>query len=448
MLMTTVVFAAGCTKNDEPNNGGTNGGGDETLSVTTNDVTEITASSATCGGNVIVNEEVTVTARGVCYGTSQNPTIENAHTSDGQGIGSFTSKLTGLTANTKYYVRAYALRDSGITYGEQKNFTTNEQPQTPTLIVSTNNISEITASSATCGGNVTADEEIIVTARGVCYATSQNPTIENAHTSDGQGVGSFTSNLTELSASTKYYVRAYAQNGSDVTYGEEKSFITNEQPQAPTVTVTLINVTPTYLELKFEPSNNTSYYCYNIGGTLTSSGHVTGVITKKFTNQNSQYLQPDTEYEFSVVAYDANGIAGETIHPKFKTLQAPCANYYRAGDKFYELSYAKLINNTTANAYIRNKEIQLWCKPGCWVRFCTLVNYTDTSNNWSTGIYTTGGNDNSIGCCFCTIYINASSYDLGDGSTFTISKSGNMWTYDLYGNNGYYTAHFVGVPTY
>lgn len=345
MLMTTVVFAAGCTKNDEPNNGGTNGGGDETLSVTTNDVTEITASSATCGGNVIVNEEITVTARGVCYGTSQNPTIENAHTSD------------------------------------------------------------------------------------------------------GQGVGSFTSNLTELSASTKYYVRAYAQNGSDVTYGEEKSFITNEQPQAPTVTVTLINVTPTYLELKFEPSNNTSYYCYNIGGTLTSSSHVTGVVTKKFTNQNDQYLQPDTEYEFSVVAYDANGIAGEIIHPKFKTLQVPYANYYRVGDKFYELSYAKLVNNPTANAYLRNKEIQLWCQPGYWVRFCIIVNYTDTSNNWS-GIYTTGGNYNSVGYCFCSVYINGSDHGPGDGSTLTISKSGNMWTYDLYGERGFITAHFVGIPTY
>ena len=216
------------------NGGGGNGGGtggDGTLSVTTNDVSEITASSAICGGNVIANGEVTVSARGVCWSASHTPTLENAHTNDGQGVGAFASNLTGLAASTVYYVRAYATNNLGITtYGGEKFFTTQAGGGgggNGTLSVTTNDASEITASSAICGGNVIANGEVTVSARGVCWGTSHTPTLENAHTNDGQGVGPFTSNLTGLAASTVYYVRAYATNITGLTtYGNEISFTT------------------------------------------------------------------------------------------------------------------------------------------------------------------------------------------------------------------------------
>jgi uncharacterized protein (TIGR02145 family) len=92
--------------------------------VATNAATNITYSTATSGGNVTSDGGASVTARGACWSTSQNPTVADNHTDDGIGTGSFTSSLTGLSSNTTYYVRAYATNSSGTAYGSQVNFTT------------------------------------------------------------------------------------------------------------------------------------------------------------------------------------------------------------------------------------------------------------------------------------------------------------------------------------
>jgi len=92
--------------------------------VTTDSVTNITQTTATSGGDVISDGGLTVTSRGVCWNTSQNPTTAGSHTTDGSGTGPFVSYLTGLTANTLYYVRAYAVNSMGTAYGNQVSFTT------------------------------------------------------------------------------------------------------------------------------------------------------------------------------------------------------------------------------------------------------------------------------------------------------------------------------------
>ena len=92
--------------------------------VTTATITNIDKTTATGGGNVTADGGATVTARGICWSTSQNPTSAGDHTTDGTGTGSFTSAMTGLTANTTYYVRAYATNSAGTAYGEQVSFTT------------------------------------------------------------------------------------------------------------------------------------------------------------------------------------------------------------------------------------------------------------------------------------------------------------------------------------
>ena len=92
--------------------------------VTTNDVTNIAAISATSGGNITGNGNSSITARGVCWSTTENPTINDNKTVNGSGTGSFTSEITGLEHNTTYYVRAYATNSVGTAYGEEKSFTT------------------------------------------------------------------------------------------------------------------------------------------------------------------------------------------------------------------------------------------------------------------------------------------------------------------------------------
>lgn len=73
-----------------------------------------------------------------------------------------------------------------------------------------------------------------VTARGVCWSTSHNPTVNDSHTSEGSGTGRFSSNISGLATGTTYYVRAYATNSVGTAYGEERSFTIETPSVAPT----------------------------------------------------------------------------------------------------------------------------------------------------------------------------------------------------------------------
>ena len=93
--------------------------------VVTDEATGIQTTSAKCGGNVVDDGGTTITERGICWSTSHNPTVSGSHASSGTGTGSFTASMTGLTANTKYYVRAYATNSQNTTvYGNKVSFTT------------------------------------------------------------------------------------------------------------------------------------------------------------------------------------------------------------------------------------------------------------------------------------------------------------------------------------
>jgi hypothetical protein len=102
---------------------------------------------------------------------------------------------------------------------------------TTTPTVTTTAISSITSTSATSGGNVTSDGGLAVTARGVCWSTSIDPTTANSKTTDGTGTGSYTSSITGLTPNTTYHVRAYAVNSAGTAYGSDKSFITLTAPE-------------------------------------------------------------------------------------------------------------------------------------------------------------------------------------------------------------------------
>lgn len=95
-----------------------------TPNITTEQVTNIGKTLATGAGNVTFDGGATVTVRGVCWNTTGSPTINDNKTSDGNGLGSYISNLTGLLENTKYYVRAYATNLVGTSYGYEVSFTT------------------------------------------------------------------------------------------------------------------------------------------------------------------------------------------------------------------------------------------------------------------------------------------------------------------------------------
>ena len=204
------------------------GAGNNVATVSTQAAGQITTNSAVCGGNVTADGGANVTARGICWSTSSNPTIANSHTTDGAGLGSFTSTMTGLELNTDYYVRAYATNSVGTVYGSVVMFHTptdnDEATEYSTPVVTTAPVTNLRAESAMCGGEVISDGGSPVTSRGICWSTSPNPTLSDNQTTNGTGLGSFTSQITGLSVGTTYYVRAYAVNSIGTAYGNEMTF--------------------------------------------------------------------------------------------------------------------------------------------------------------------------------------------------------------------------------
>ena len=199
--------------------------------VTTLVVSDITQNSAISGGNVIDDGGAGITECGVCWSLAPNPKIADNKTIDGNNTGTYKSSITGLLPNKTYYLRAYAINNVGIGYGLQITFQTN-----PIAELSTNSVTNITTTSAICGGKISSDYGTLITSRGICWNTSSNPTINDNKTINGMDVGAFCDTLTKLLPNMKYYIRAYATSNTGTVYGNEVSFQTLKWFDGMTVT--------------------------------------------------------------------------------------------------------------------------------------------------------------------------------------------------------------------
>lgn len=301
----------------------------EQPNVTTTVITNISTTEAQSGGEVTSDGGDPVTARGICWSTSTMPTISGNHTLNGSGIGTFASLMTGLTPATIYYVRAYATNNAGTAYGDQKQFTTDQEVTLPSL--TTASITDKTQTSAIGGGNVTSDGGGTVTARGVCWSTSSGPTTANSKTIDGGGTGTFTSSLTGLTASTFYYVRAYATNSAGTAYGNEVTFTTSGTANLPTVTTATASV-----------FNFTNATC---GGTVTNDGGAT--VTARGVCYNTTGTP---------VVTDSKTIDGSGTGTFTSTISG--LDY---GTRYYVRAYA---TNSAGTAYGDEKNFQTWNEVG------------------------------------------------------------------------------------
>lgn len=219
-LILAMVFAVGCKPEDNPNS--------DDVTVTTADPKEITPTTAICGASVTVSEGVTLSELGVCWSTQENPTASDDHLSTSVWNSPFSDTLTNLEPNTEYHVRAYALRDSQYYYGEDKTFTTVTGGGGNPSVLTTITPSEITYNSAVCGAKIILGEGVIISELGVCWSTKADPTADDAHLSTTTFNETFTCTLTNLEPSTEYHVRAYAMLNSGYLYGEDKSFVTDD----------------------------------------------------------------------------------------------------------------------------------------------------------------------------------------------------------------------------
>lgn len=223
MIAVTIVSC----KKENPGDGGQPG---NNIEIQITGITDTTATSAVCHVSITA-DNVEIIERGVCWNKSGEPTVSDYYTSKGSEDGGFSLYITELEPTTKYFVRAYAKFENDVKYSNELEFTTLEvilSREVQTLYMS-----HITDESAWCHARIVdwkgVDE---LFSWGCCWSTTPHPDFNDSTNWSGAIIGGeFVTALTELTASTKYYVRAYVENASGFFYGNEIEFVAeNEEP--------------------------------------------------------------------------------------------------------------------------------------------------------------------------------------------------------------------------
>jgi len=296
--------------------------------------TSIAADAITVGSDI---ELPGATERGVVYRTNPNPTLEdNKVVASGSVTGPFSVRVSGLTPSTTYYMRAYAMNAERIVYSAEQNFTTRaegeppiENAQLPTL--STAGVSHIGSTFATLGGEVLEEGIPAYTERGVCYATTQNPTTANNKVEiPGSGTGEFSQKLEGLTLNTTYYVRAYAISAAGTVYGAQQSFTTASDlhpPAAPTeLTATAVSPTQINLSWKNHATNARGYIVEFRERKINMSdwAEIAKLLSANATSYQSTDLKSVTGYEYRVRAFNGAGDSDySNVAITFTRLHAP-----------------------------------------------------------------------------------------------------------------------------
>ena len=213
-------------------------------------------------------------------------------------------------------------------------------------VLSTTEVTGISQTTAISGGNITDDGDATVTARGVCWCTSQNPVISDSKTEDGNGTGSFTSSITGLEPNTAYYVRAYATNSEGTGYGAQISFETTGIIYGDGVTDIDGNEYATVIIGNYEwMAENLKTTRYNIGTdipNITGNGDWMGLITGAYCwYDNDESTYKDTYgalYNWYAVATGNLCPAGWRVptDDEWKNLEGTVDSQYDVGDPVWD----------------------------------------------------------------------------------------------------------------
>jgi uncharacterized protein (TIGR02145 family) len=317
-LVFTLVFIiilplSSCIKEEE-----------KVMKVRNDSITEISNTSAKAFAAVI-DLGSGIDQHGHCWSTS---TELNIDINDGKSelgpankTGSFTSIMTALSPNTRYYVRAYVKKSSTVVYGD--NILPFYTLSIGLPVVTTGTINDISKTTATATGNLTNTGAGVasVIQHGHCWASeTTTPTIDNSKTSLGtrSTTGSFESGLVGLSPGVLYYVRAYATNDAGTAYGDATSFKTLTGETGPEVTTGIIsditetsaNITGTIDDIGSGFSSVSQHgHCWSSEtSTPTINDYKTSLGTKSTTGSfvsTLTGLTPDVLYY--VRAYATNG---------------------------------------------------------------------------------------------------------------------------------------------
>jgi uncharacterized protein (TIGR02145 family) len=191
--------------------------------LTTSPITNVTATTATSGGNITSNSRATITVSGVCWSTTANPTTLDSKTTDGSATGQFVSEITGLTPGLTFHVRAYATNSVGTAYGiDMSSSTLGQVPESLTQ-PATNK----TATGATLNGTVNANSLSTVVTFEYGLTTSYGSTVTAAQSPvTGHTITNVSADISGLTSETTYHFKVKAVNSLGTAYGGDGAFTT------------------------------------------------------------------------------------------------------------------------------------------------------------------------------------------------------------------------------
>lgn len=272
--------------------------GDDFPVLRTIEASLITQSTAKVGLIIKSKGGSGISKKGVCWSSFPNPTVDSSNVISYSTIDSSVVYMTGLTGGNTYYARAFAKNASITTYGQLISLMTLDYtlPEVETTsITSTVNIQALCVGKVISSGGYS-----VLTVRGFCWSTSDNPTLNDNRVPFGVTNGSYQTYIKFPAANVKYYVRAYATNPLGTTYGS----VIAVTPQMGNVTYNLNQGSnPTATEKEYfrliKIAMDSACYYYNKYTTFSANIYVyysSGIPTAQASFKGSIGFGPSTTY--------------------------------------------------------------------------------------------------------------------------------------------------------
>lgn len=281
--------------------------------LTTLTADDITQTQVTLSGSLDSNGGGTVSEKGFLWGVTAPLNSDSEKIiAEGTTEGEYSVDLTSLSPGVTYYFKAYAINPNGIGYGDQKNFKTKGTEAT----VFTFDPINISATKLKARGRIDSNGGESLTSYGFVFATNENPTLNNKKVEVGNSdfTGEYSFDITGLNPSTNYYIRSYATNVINTSYGDQKLVTTPDgTPEVETSEISSYNATSAIVKGKIIDNAGEELISYGI--VYSTEANPTLESEKVEANENSngvfslslEELQPSTKYY--VRAYATNAIA-------------------------------------------------------------------------------------------------------------------------------------------